>query len=652
MRLWPFGRKALTGTPEVLDILRNRQYSPIPLLGGGARQRINDAFTKAQSADLPWLYFNSPAARTVIDYIVRNLCQLEPRLYEELSEAERVARPNHPAALSLRYPNEQDTRDLFIRLVETDYLIFGNAYALKFRADGFDRVALKHIPAHRVEVLADSVFTISGYRIHGDQGQFEDYSPRDVIHWRNADPIDPTIGLSPLDSLRSVISQDVALETAIVELAKSGLVSPSYIYRPLEAPEMTADTAMRLEEDMAARLRRAGERPPVLMEGMELRDVGVSPQDAQMLDTRKYATQQMAVAYGVPLGCVGLADNIKDAQSLFYSDVLPPYAEEFTKWLNKGLLVDEYGLTEYCFEFNLDEKQMGNERLKTLVTASGGPVLTRNESRSMINRPPIEGGDEIITPLNVLVGDNPRPSPQTMPVQDPNKPSQDGDHRTDEPKQLAPARPDVKGLVFPLYKQDPFHPRYRAEMARQARNIDKAAGELTRLYTRMSNVLQNPQKRSKFDTDRWVREFGDDLHKLIRHLFENEAGLYVVQLAGHDFDMTQVQHYLEESAHGMASGLVRATKRDADESSVHDAMERALGERTEVAAASIGTRMTVKARMEAAKQAPFPEHRLKQWIPDTERHASLAGAVVPLDKSFGGIEPGSEPNCKCTLSII
>jgi hypothetical protein len=46
--------------------------------------------------------------------------------------------------------------------------------------------------------------------------------------------------------------------------------------------------------------------------------------------------------------------------------------------------------------------------------------------------PPVEGGDEPITPLNVIAGDNPKPSPQIMPIQDPNKPEQDGSGSNEE----------------------------------------------------------------------------------------------------------------------------------------------------------------------------------------------------------------------------
>jgi phage portal protein BeeE len=88
-----------------------------------------------------------------------------------------------------------------------------------------------------------------------------------------------------------------------------------------------------------------------------------------MFDVRKWAVSQIAAAYGVPLGMVGLADDVKSAQSQFYGDTLPPLCEEMTKMLNLRILVRAYGWTDGCFEFNLDEKLMGDDRLKALVGA-------------------------------------------------------------------------------------------------------------------------------------------------------------------------------------------------------------------------------------------------------------------------------------------
>jgi phage portal protein BeeE len=194
-----------------------------------------DVYNTAQSAHYAWIYANSPAVRTVVDVIVRNIGQLDLRLYEEVSEAERQARPDHPAALSLRYPNEETAADSFTRSMFKDFLLYDNAYSLLEPAPG-KQIGLNRMPAHMVEVRGASMFRAEGYRFWRRDGTFVDFEPENVLHWRGENPEDPRSGRSRLDTLRSVIAEDAALQQAIVELANSGLTEPTWIYRPLEAP--------------------------------------------------------------------------------------------------------------------------------------------------------------------------------------------------------------------------------------------------------------------------------------------------------------------------------------------------------------------------------------------------------------------------------
>jgi Phage portal protein. len=57
-------------------------------------------------------------------------------------------------------------------------------------------------------------------------------------------------------------------------------------------------------------------------------------------------------------------------------------------------------------EFDLTEKLKGDfeQRAAVIQSSVGGPWLTRNEARRDNNLPPIEGGDELIVPLNVVTG--------------------------------------------------------------------------------------------------------------------------------------------------------------------------------------------------------------------------------------------------------
>jgi hypothetical protein len=365
-----------------------------------------------------------------------------------------------------------------------------------------------------------------------------------------------------------------------------------------------------------------------------------------MMEVRRWAIEQVAREYGVPLGMVGLSDDLEAARSYFYADTLPPYCEEYTKMLNLRVLVRVYNWTKGCFEFNLDEKHMGDERLKTLVSATGRPVLLTDEARAMINRPPVEGGDELVTPMNVIVGDNPKPSVDVMPIQDPNKPPQDGSAR--EEKALKPLE-EVTSLLPQLA------PRRKADLDSQHRNIDLAQATIERHYNRLERSLRGKRvqriKATEADWARWDREFAEDVHRTVEQIVEKEGDKYAFKLAGGTFDMSLVKNYLRAMAEGAAEGINATIRQEIDDLGLEDAL---ANKATHVASAGIGlgAGATRWAREEAARQAPDTEKRVKTWIANTERHAEFGGQTVPLDQDWpAGFAPGSAPGCSCTMSI-
>jgi HK97 family phage portal protein len=428
----PFKKKALSAAPEVIEALHEGRTNFMIRLGGTNKQ-IAIQVAAAMEWGMAHFYKNSPAVRTVIDLIANNAAQLDLRLYEEVAPDERKEKADHPAMESLRHPNAAMSSDQFIRYMFKAYLLYGNAFASKHRRPGQSRTQFVVLPPERIEVNGPGVVP-TFYKIWNLDGtQSEPILAEDMVHWRNENFIDMRVGVSPLESLRSVIAEESALQLALIELAKSGLAEPSWISRPLDAPEISGEGIARLEEHTANRLKNAAKVPPLLDEGMELKGFGFSPKDSEALAVRKYALQQVASLYGVPLGMVGLDDNLEEAQAQFYADTLPPICEAFCRQLNLQLLQVEYNEDDLYFEFNLDEKMMGNERLKAHVSASGRAVETTNEARAAFNLPPIDGGDELVTPANVIVGDNPKPSPQVMPVQKPGGPEQDGSAREGDP---------------------------------------------------------------------------------------------------------------------------------------------------------------------------------------------------------------------------
>lgn len=631
--------KALTVSPAVVEAARNGQLNFYQRLGGTNTQ-INAAWLQSQSASYAFMYERQPAVRTVVDYIARNVAQLGLKLYERRSDTERVRDIDHSAALTMAHPNDLAPEDDFIRNFVSDFLVHDNAYALKFRGSSDGARILIQVPVPAVGVNSNARFTIDSYRIYRSDGTYFDVAPEDVIHWRGYNPSDPRIGLSRLETLRQILTEESVSQQANIELLKSGLAKPGYIKRPLDAPEWSEKARDRFQESWANQVKRSTRTSPVLEEGMEFADFGVSPKDAEMLAGRQFTKDEVAAVYGLE----HCPPEDEEERKQFIADVLAPLAKDYACQLDFFLLEIEYGATDHYFEFDLNEKLRGEleNRFPAMTAAAGRPWRTVNEIRALENLPPIDGGDELTIPLNVALSGDERssaalPAPNVMPIQDPNKPPQDGSYR--EPKAL----PSGKALL---------HPRRNAQVERRNRYAEEFKSLFERYYARQERSVAS----KAVDSERWNRELADDLEKALTATVEREGDIAAQRLGQAGIDTRLVRNYLRAQAEDVAKSINATTQAELNEADAADVFKRARDERSAVAAMSLATAASTFAQLEAARQDPDAARRTKTWIVTSSNsaHPELDGEVVPLGASFSNGSdgpPADHPGCECVLEL-
>jgi HK97 family phage portal protein len=639
--------KALTATPAVVEAIQNGHTTYQRL--GGTNQEVNAAWLQYQAATYAHMYRSQPAVRKVVDYIAWNVAQLGLKLYERVSDTDRRRDTDHPAALTVSDPDGQRPADQWLFTFIADFLINENAYALIFRRPGVGKRTLLRVPPPAVEVISSGGLLVSGYRIWLANGQtFPDRSapplpPEDIIHWCGYNPEHPRIGVSRLETLRQILAEDSASQRANVELLKAGLSKPGYIKRPLEAPDWSEQARTRFQESWANQAKSSPRKTPVLEEGMEFADFGISPKDAEMLAGRRFTNEEVASLYGL----AHVPPEGDEERKAFYADVLPPITQSLASQFGFSLLTHEFAATDHYFEFDLNEKLRGEPevRFSAITAAVGAPWLTRNEARALENKPPIEGGDDLVTPLNVLVGDNPRPAPNVMPRQDPNGPEQDGSFRE---RAIEPAK---KALMAPR----------QAEMARRRdAYAEELKALLTRFYGRQERTFAKSARTQKAVPaarwEQWDSELADDLEALLAKTVEREGDVAAQRFGIGAFDTRLVRNYLRATAEDVAKSLNRKTREELAGAEAADVFARAKSERAPVTAMGLATHMATFAVKEAAKQTPDASNRVKTWVvtsTDSE-HPEMDGETVPLGSTFSnGAEgpPADHPGCQCILEV-
>lgn len=595
-----------------------------PGWGRGAPRGSISLYTGQAAEDYAALYSRQPAVRMVVDFLARNVADLGLKVYRRVSATEREELSDHPLAGVLREPNPWMTRYWFLHALVSDLAIYDESYTFKVRGrDG--RILLVRIPPYMVEPAAGSWLRPGRFRVTGGKDTLE--VPAEAVWYVHGyNPDNPARGLSPLETLRRVLAEEVAAGEYREHYWRNAARIEGVIERPLEAPDWSDDARTRFRAEFQARYAgpEGSGLTPILEEGMSFKPLSFSARDSQWLEARKLSREEVAAAYHIPPPMVGILDNatfsnIQEQHRMLYQDTLGPWLTMIQEEIRLSLLPEFGDVDRVYAEFNLADKLRGSfeERARAIQAAVGAPHLTRNEARAMDNRPPVEGGDELVVPLNVLVGGQASPT-DTVP-----------------PERELSAAARARAL--------------KASPAQVRRHLDAHRTQLERFFARQAEVLRTAlgakgRKASwedLWDGRRWDTELGRDL-LLLAMAAATDFGGQVAELYGVEWTGDLMVPYLTESSRVAAENINRTT-REALEASPLDragALAAVLGAdairpRIDQAAQSRVTMASNFGQTEAATAAGVP---YKRWVVTSPNprpsHAALAGQTVPLKENF------------------
>jgi HK97 family phage portal protein len=354
------------------------------------------------------LYRVQPQIRTVVSFLARNIAQLGLHAFRRVSDTDRERLTDHPLPRTLAAPGAKLTRYRLIERLVSDIAIYDTAYWVKVRVDRGGVIGVIPIPPTRMTIEGDNWLEPEEFTVHGSKGDLK-LRPDQVVHFHGYDPVDLRTGSSPIDALRSLLAEEFEANRAREQMWRNGGRLSGVLKRPADAPKWDPPARNRFKEGWRSYTQGGG--TPILEDGMEYEQLAIDPAKAQYIEARKLTREEVAAAYHIPLPMVGILDhatfsNIKEQHLQLYQDTLGPWLQMIQEEIGLQLIPDLPDSDDVYVEFNLQEKLRGSfeEQAQQLQTAVGAPWLTRNEARARMNLPQIDGGNDLITPLNVLVG--------------------------------------------------------------------------------------------------------------------------------------------------------------------------------------------------------------------------------------------------------
>jgi HK97 family phage portal protein len=145
--------------------------------------------------------------------------------------------------------------------------------------------------------------------------------------------------------------------------------------------------------------------------GLDFKEIGISPEDAQMLASREFGVEEMARYFRIPLHMVGSMkgstySNIEQQAREFIDYTMMPW---FTNWESElnDKLFRENEKGQYFVKFNVNALLRGDQKSRMEFYAKGiqWGILNPNDVRRLEDMNPRDGGDDYLTPVNMFTGE-------------------------------------------------------------------------------------------------------------------------------------------------------------------------------------------------------------------------------------------------------
>lgn len=304
-------------------------------------------------------------------------------------------RPYRPRPAWVDQPDVDMTRQAHYQQALVSLLVNGNSYTRVFRNAQGEVVNLVVLDPATVEVRRSAL----GRKLFIVVGEKEALTSEDIVHI--TDLIEPgaLVGMSRVERLKEALGLSSAMQSFASRFFGAGATTQGIIEFP---GNLTPDQAKNLREgfDSAHRGFRKAHKTGVLSGGATYKQTTVAPDQAQMLESRRFSVEEIARAFNIPLSMMGVPGtqsyaSVEQNAIQFVTHTLRPYIEKL-EWSYSRLLP-----TEAFIKFNVDGLLRGdfNSRINAYSVGLQAGFMSVNDVRRLEDLSPAEGGDQYRVPL-------------------------------------------------------------------------------------------------------------------------------------------------------------------------------------------------------------------------------------------------------------
>lgn len=347
------------------------------------------------------------AVRCAVQAIAEGIGQLPIEVFTVADDGSKTALVDHPVhALLADQANDWTSAADFKEQLTRDALLHGNGYAFVNRVNG-QPFELTRLDPESVQVDIDLATSEPIYRIVQHAKVLRQIDRRDVLHIK-APSLNGVAGESPVMLAQDAIGLALVLERHAAQLFGNGAKPSGILSFPGNLTPEGAAKAKAAWQASQGGTKAGG--TAVLDSGASFTPMTLTSTDAQFLELRTFAVQEIARVFRVPphlLMELGRAtwSNSAEMNRAFVDYSLRRWIAAWEGEVRLKLITPDERAT-LCAEFDLDDLLRADlgQRADAYQKLVAARVLNPNEVRALENRPPYAGGERFENPNTTTTG--------------------------------------------------------------------------------------------------------------------------------------------------------------------------------------------------------------------------------------------------------
>jgi HK97 family phage portal protein len=330
-----------------------------------------------------------------VNLITSSIATLPLKLYDGTSGKKQIF---NTASEALKYPNTNITSFTYNEMLIGSALMHGNGYAYIER---FNKSIELH-PIHPDKVVP---FMYDGeifYEVKFED-EFRIIAKEEMIHLRGFG-LDVLKGYSVLDYHKITIGLSLAAQRENANFYEKGTKIDGYL-RLKGKLDDEAKKGIREGWSGVYGMNGSGNGTAVLDQETEYVRLGMPPADAKFIETSEYNDTQIATLFAVPAHMINKLDrathtNIEHQAIEFVKYCLLPWIAKLEQEYNRKLLSNP----AYYFKYSVNALMRGDAKTRAefyRIMFNIG-MMTQNEGRALEDLDPVEEGDKLYVPLNMI----------------------------------------------------------------------------------------------------------------------------------------------------------------------------------------------------------------------------------------------------------